>query len=273
MPTTACALKLDAIDARLKDLKLFVHEAGDLHVSKAVADTGIWEAYETQLISQLLFEGACFVDVGANIGYYSVIASQLVGDSGQVFAFEPEAKNYSLLTKNCQSFALPNTLPVNAGLANRDEASEIFLSTDNFGDHQIYDGGKQRSHQSIQLVKGDSFLNELSAPIHRIDVLKIDTQGAEVKVIQGLKETLLRSAPALNIIIEFWPFGLKKAGDHGHQLLDLLLSLSLPMAIIDHINHGLIPCTEKDLRDWVDDLDAEPENEGFMNILLGHKLL
>ena len=66
------------------------------------------------------------------------------------------------------------------------------------------------------------------------------------------------------------PLGLKLAGSHGHELLNLLLSFALPIWMIDHIEHTLHPCNEPDLRAWVDALDADPDNEGFFNLLLGH---
>ena len=71
------------------------------------------------------------------------------------------------------------------------------------------------------------------------------------------------------MVIEFWPFGLRKAGSHGHKLLDELLSLDLDMYIIDHIQHHLIPCEEHHLRDWIDSLDVDATNEGFMNLFFG----
>ena len=98
-------------------------------------------------------------------------------------------------------------------------------------------------------------------------MLKVDTQGAESAVFKGL-DRLLRQSPAITMIVEFWPFGLKKAGSHGDDLLDHLLSFDLPMFIIDHIEHQLIPCQESDLRPWIKSLDEEPENEGFLNLLI-----
>ncbi len=273
MALKAYPLNIGHFHPVLNHLSLYVHEHGDAYVSKKIAEEGVWEAYETHLISQLLKSGATFVDVGANIGYYSVIASRLVGEQGQVFSFEPEAKNFSLLAENCRVHALDNCCLINAGLAASQGEAQIHLSSDNFGDHQIYDAGLSRSQQTIQLVSGDSFFDQQKPKIDRMDVLKIDTQGAEMQVMSGLKQTLKNSLPDLNMIIEFWPFGLRQSGADAHDLLDFLISLELPMAIIDHINHGLIPCTEEDLRPWINDLDQDRTNEGFMNLLLGHTLL
>lgn len=269
-----CPLQLGSLHKDLNGLSLYVHAKGDQYVSKAIAESGIWEAYETQLLVELLEPDSCFVDVGANIGYYTAIASRLLDKTGCVLAFEPEPRNFSVLHENCAKRT--NVTCINAGLAATAGDALIYLSQDNWGDHQIYDAGLTRDSTRIALLKGDDFLaqqfSELKR-VKRIDVLKIDTQGAEMKVLKGLEATIRASLPTINIIIEFWPFGLRKSGDHAHQVLDFLLSLNLPMAIIDHLEHGLIPCQEADLRPWIDDLDKDSSNEGFMNLLLGNTLL
>lgn len=240
---------------------------GDQYVSKAIADNGIWEPFETKLLLKLIERKQCFVDVGANLGYYSLIASPVMGCSASIFAFEPEPKNFTVFEKNIIDNQLNNIVAVNAGLGEKDESLKMFLSDDNYGDHQIYDAGLDRNSIDIDIVSGDRFLKEKG--ISRIDVIKMDTQGAEQFVVNGLEETLRNSLPNLSMIIEFWPFGLRKSGCHAHKLLDFLLSLELPLFIIDHINHGLIPCKESDLRPWIDDLENNPENEGFLNLFLG----
>ena len=62
--------------------------------------TGYWEKYETELFKKVVKEGMTVVDIGAHIGYYTLIAANLAGKKGKVYAFEPEAENYSLLVKN-----------------------------------------------------------------------------------------------------------------------------------------------------------------------------
>ena len=91
------ALCVPGIDTRLR---LYVHGPQDLHVSAAIRTHGIWEAFETSLFLSLLRAGDVCLDVGANIGYYSVLAATKVGEDGAVFAFEPESNNVALLSAN-----------------------------------------------------------------------------------------------------------------------------------------------------------------------------
>lgn len=249
-----------------RPIELFVHDDRDQHVSKDLAENGIWEVYETQLLLERLSPGLVFIDVGANIGYYTTIAADQIGASGFIAAFEPEPDNYRLLEKNIHRNGFEFVQAIHAGLSDQHGEGQLFLNTTNFGDHQVYDNGNGRQSCAIQLLNGTQYLQD---KVDGIDLLKIDTQGAESQVIKGLLPLLQASGQRLTMIIEFWPFGLRKAGSSGHQLLDMLATLNLPFKIIDHIDHQLIDCTEQQLREWVDMLDDHPDDEGFMNIMLG----
>ena len=81
-------------------LKMHIHGEQDQFVSRRIREEGIWEPYETSLLLSMLRPGDVFVDVGANIGYFSVLAASVVGDDGAVFAFEPDPDNFRLLRRN-----------------------------------------------------------------------------------------------------------------------------------------------------------------------------
>jgi hypothetical protein len=81
-------------------LRLQVHGSADQVVSASLRDNRIWEPFETRLFVDLLKPGDVVVDVGANLGYFSIIAGALVGAAGRVFAFEPDPDNYALVQAN-----------------------------------------------------------------------------------------------------------------------------------------------------------------------------
>lgn len=253
-------------------LEMFVHSDVDIYVSKTIAETGLWEPYETQLLQQLLTEDSVFLDVGANIGYYTVLGSRWVGEGGKVFAFEPERSNFELLQKNVAHNDLTNVTAVHAGLSNissADSSASLYLNLENRGDHQVFlsvSDAVPRQIQSIRLLNGSDYLGSL---IDRVDVLKVDTQGAEMMVLQGLEPLLLRSLPSLTAIIEFSPFSLRQSGSSGIALLDLIAAWRLPMHLIDHLGHSLIPINYQEMSDWIDQTDQDAGNEGFVNLLLG----
>ncbi len=250
-------------------LAMYVHDKTDTHISHQIANDGVWEIFETTLIQQFLFAGAVFVDVGANIGYYSVVASPLVGDEGKVFAFEPERDNFFLLTKNVEHNELVNVHPVNAALSDGNSEGKLHLNLENRGDHQIYSHSADasiRETQSIHLLEGNRYLSER---VKKIDVLKIDTQGAEFKVVQGLLPLIKKSLPGIKILMEFSPLSLQRAGSSGMALLDLISTFELPTNLVDHLGHTLIPMTYDDMAQWINATDNDEGNEGFINLLLG----
>ena len=167
-------LTIDGLD---HPVSLQVHDRED-RVSAELINSGVWEEFETRLCISRLKPGSVFVDVGANIGYYTVIADQIVGDTGAIYAFEPERENFSLLHKNTLQSRCPTITLIQAGLSNRNDTAQLFLSADNLGDHRLYDRGERQSQQ-VDLVAGDDFLGG-----QHVDFLKIDTQGAEYQVIE-----------------------------------------------------------------------------------------
>lgn len=249
-----------------KPTKLWLHDVRDQHVSKDIARNGIWEAYETKLFIERIVEHSNVIDVGANIGYYSVIAADQLNGTGYVAAFEPDFANFTLLQKNLQENCVTKIDAVHSALSDHEHQGKLYLSKSNFGDHQVYDSGKGREYQKINLINGTDYLKR---KIDHIDLLKIDTQGAEYAVLSGLMPLLMASGDRLSMIIEFWPFGLRKAGASAYSVLDLLAKLNLPLAIIDHQGHQLLPCSDEQLRGWVDMVEVDPNDEGFMNILVG----
>ena len=249
------------------DLNLYIHGENDRFVSRRIAEEAIWEPYETSLLIDLLTPGGVFVDVGANIGYFSVLAASIVGDDGAVFAFEPDPENFRLLQANLALNDLQQAVTaVPAALAERDGAGQLYLSKDNLGDHQIYAVDDQRESVEIKLLDGGAFLQDR---LQRLDLLKVDTQGSEYQVMAGLLPLLQALAKAPHILLELTPLSLRQAGSSGRALVELLGQLRQPFWIVDHIEHRLVASSAEELAQWCDDVDAVFGDAGFMNILVG----
>jgi FkbM family methyltransferase len=248
-------------------LQLYVHGEEDQFVSRRIREEGVWEPYESRLILNFLRPGDVFVDVGANIGYFSVLAASVVGEEGAVFAFEPDPDNFRLLQANAALNAQQHCITsVPAALSDAAGEGQLFLAADNLGDHQVYASDEARPSVSINLYQGSEFLE---GRLQRLDLLKVDTQGAEFHVIAGLLPLLLKLQRPPRIIIELTPHSLRQAGASGRALIELLEKLGQPMWIIDHIEHRLHACSAEDLAVWCDTWDQVPEDKGFMNILVG----
>ena len=248
-------------------LKMHIHGEQDQFVSRRIREEGIWEPYETSLLLSMLRPGDVFVDVGANIGYFSILAASVVGEGGAVFAFEPDPDNFSLLRRNIDlNRQQASIVAVQAALAADAGTGELFLSEDNLGDHQIYATGDGRHSLPITLVNGCDYLGHR---LSHMDLLKIDTQGSEYQVMAGLLPLLVALPTPPRILIELTPLSLRQAGASGRSLVELLGELQLPLWIVDHVEHRLVESDVGELAQWCDDVDAVPGDMGFMNILVG----
>ncbi len=256
-----------AVPGLSRPLGIYIHDERDRFVSARLREEGIWEPYETALLMQILQPGDVFVDVGANIGYFSLLAALRVGQAGAVFAFEPDAANHELLQRSSLANGLTQTIHAErAGLAEQAGEARLYLSEDNLGDHQIFPTDTARASLSVALLSGSEFMRPRST---RLDLLKIDTQGSEYGVVKGLMPWLLSLDAAPRLIVELTPLSLRQCGSSGRSLIELLAGLGQPMWIIDHLEHRLVASSADELALWCDHVDEVPGDAGFMNILVG----
>jgi FkbM family methyltransferase len=182
---------------------------------------GIYEPVETGLLKRELRPGDTFLDVGANIGYYTLIAARIVGPEGRVFAFEPDPVNFELLRKNVEANGHSNVTLVNKAVSDRGGTLRLFVNEANRGDHRIYDSRDGRRSLSIQAVALDGFFKKLD---RKIQFIKMDIQGAEARALEGMKG-LIRSNRPLKLVTEFSPGSLKLCGSDPAKYLKSLQKL------------------------------------------------
>jgi len=107
-------------------------------VSSNLVKNGIHEKLETEYIFRTIKNGNVVVDLGANIGYFTLIFAKLVGIEGQVIAFEPELSNFKILQKNIKKNHYKNTIAENLAISNKILEAKLFLSKTNTGSHRMY---------------------------------------------------------------------------------------------------------------------------------------
>ena len=236
-------------------------------VSRRLHADGAWEPFETQLWLASQRAGDIVVDVGANLGYFALLSALCDRPASQILAFEPDPQNFALLKDNLRLNGVPDEVQAfQVALASASGEGMLYRSRDNLGDHQIYAGDGEREALAISLAVGREFLSER---VERIDLLKIDTQGSEFAVIEGFGTLLDSSRVGLRVLIELTPYSLRRAGARGRQLVEHLGNLDLPIAIVDHIEHRLVPTSLEALATWCDNVDSLPEDRGFMNVFIG----
>lgn len=171
-----------------------------------------YEPCATDAFKKVVKEGMKVVDVGANIGYYSLLAAKLVGKQGYVWAFEPEPVNYAELLGNIALNDLHNVKAERKAVSNYSGKGKLYLSSDESGAHSLIRcRPKNKETVEVQTVMLDDLFNG------RVDVLKTDTEGNDLRVLQGA-ESLLKRNKGIKVFIEVWPDGLVKAGQSAYEL-------------------------------------------------------
>jgi FkbM family methyltransferase len=169
-------------------------DGADDQLVRWIRSQGVWEADVMKLLGRTLPPGGIFLDVGAHVGFHSVLAGQLVGPAGKVFAVEPAPWAVDLLRANVRRHGLENVtvLPFAAS----DEEGTVRLALD-----EAHRSGAHLSDAEGAVEVQAAPLDEL-LPDVAVDVLKVDVEGAEPLVLRGARSLLLRS-PHLLAVVEF----------------------------------------------------------------------
>jgi FkbM family methyltransferase len=216
------------------------------------------EPFETELLKAHVGRGDVVLDLGANIGYYTLLFASLVGPEGKVFAFEPDPTNFDLLTRNVRRNGYTNVVPVPAAVGDRTGKLRLFLCEENRGDHRTYDSGDGRPSVEVDVVRLDDYLKDFERPIAFV---KMDVQGSEPAVLSGMAGLLQRN-PRMKLATEFWPFGLHRSGSSAEAFLQALEGQGFALHVIDEAAQRVAPADwEELLRTYV------VEKQNYTNLL------
>jgi len=212
---------------------------------------GAMEKYDTELFKKMVKEGMVVVDIGANIGYFTLIAAKLVGKSGIVYAFEPEPSNYELLCKNIEVNGYTNVIPIQKAVSNRKGKAKIWCDNINFASPSfsrdnvlvfLKDNVLEKDRfVEVETITLDEFLKN-TVRNAKVDIIKIDAEGAEGLIIDGAKQAL--ESNNLKIIMEFWPLALRNLGTDPLELLYKLQEYGFKVMFVNEVKQVLEPIEE-----------------------------
>jgi FkbM family methyltransferase len=178
---------------------------------------GNWEPFLMYLFKKSICPGMTVVDVGAHIGLYALVASTLVGPEGKVYAFEPELQNYDLLQKNIKANGFTNVIPLRKVVQDRPGTAKLYLHPERSELHSVRKLGKGAKAIVVEAISLDDFLVG-----QKVDVVKIDVEGAEMAVLQGMQR-IISENQEIKVFWEFVPQFLTEAGaDPRHFLAKLV---------------------------------------------------
>jgi len=217
-------------------------------VSRKLLETGEWEPESVRAVADHLSPSGTFIDVGAHIGYYSLKAATLVGPSGHVVSVEPNPQTLPKLRSNIAANVETNTArmvsvwPV--ACAQSESTLQFFAAPEsNTGESSL---SKENASQEgsapvpyeVRARPLDAIVKE--AKLDRVDVIKIDVEGAELQVLKGAAQTLDDYRPV--IVIELIPNQLQAMGTSVEEVTKFLASHGYTMdRQMGNANYEFVP--------------------------------
>ena len=180
----------------------------------------IYEPNQTKIVKKYVHEGDVVIDVGAHVGYYTLLMAQLVGKNGKVYSFEPDPVNFELLKKSVEINGFENVVLIQKAVSDTTEKIKLFLGDNDSAINRIYDAklGDAKKSIDVESITIDEYFKENDK---LFNFIKIDSEGSEAKIINGMEKFLTKNRKLI-MMTEFFPFLIKKSGDEPKQYLKSL---------------------------------------------------
>jgi len=253
------------------------HGPKDIYVSQSIIHGGMWEKATTALLLELLRNDVDLIDVGANIGWHSVIAGHRLGARGQVHSFEPEQQNLEKQRMNVALSGLGNVVVNGWALSDSNRVDVLNLSADNLGDHRLGQWRAGRRTVSVEVRRLDDYSGIRCRPL----VIKLDVQGSEFHVLRGSLNLLSSHQHEIVLLCEIAPMMLEECGTSVDDLCELLVANGFAAAIIDQHASSIEPIgwehlkgrlmarlAERNYPEFSEDILAFRRPDGLMRPLL-----
>ena len=225
--------------------KIFV-DTDDIVVSPHVLMEGIWEPWIAQFLKHIIAPGMRVIDVGAHIGWYTLLAAELVGEQGSVVAYEPNPRLAALLERSISVNGFKDRAHVMHAAASSTTGMRLplFIPKNRSGNARLIESDSEDAEvvtvETVRLDEGSDIVGRA------VDFIKVDAEGHERRVLLGA-EGLLRN-PKIALLIEHHP------GGEGARLFEWLQDLGFRSAVVEHDS------TLRELSD-VESLRSVPDSE------------
>jgi FkbM family methyltransferase len=215
-----------------------------------------FEPATIKLLQHTLKVGGIVFDIGANIGYHSLIISKLVGDTGKIYSFEPDELNFKRLTRNIELNNLTNIEAHKNAISDSNQTLKFYKSkSNNFGGHSLIFNEEflNPEFNLVEAITLDSFCEAIK-PDH-IDLLKIDVEGAELDALKGMQ----------NVISQYSPMIILELNDLTQSFRNLPKNI-LEQYLLEH--HNYIPYSITDngyLKEFSEEHKLAVDNVAFIS--------
>jgi len=188
----------------------------------------LYESETSNFLGSILEPGDTVIDIGAHVGYFSMLASVLVGPTGRVFAFEPERENYTHLLEHVAINRATNVVPLHMAVGAAPGVVDFFVNADNDGGHALWEVGRHPFNErtraagetrKVFVTSLDTFFGETD--IRTLKAMKIDAEGAEFAILVGATRLFAHHQVPF-VIAEVNRFGLESMGVSENHLRNLM---------------------------------------------------
>ncbi len=198
--------------------------------------TGKFEPNEFYFLDKALKEGMTFIDVGANMGLFSLFASKKTGDCGTVIAIEPSNRDFYRLKVNAELNKFTNIRLIKAAASSSKSRAELLVAGEEHAGHNTlgnfsHDCSTFKEKQIVETCTLDELVE--TEKLHKVDFIKIDTEGHELFVLKGAMNTLRKFHPVL--LIELADISLIQQGCNSGQIWEFLAALNYKIYLYDNL--------------------------------------
>lgn len=213
------------ICSTLFDIDILVDPVVDKGLERSIYRFGEYEAGTLSVLKKFLREGDVFLDVGANIGFLSLVAARFVGESGMVYAVEPHPETYQILKENIHLNRIKNACPLNIALGAEVSEARIYDNLDiSRGSASLIPppNTSEKSGRPVWMTTISMLIEE--GQIQLPNLIKIDVEGFELEVLKGAR-TLLSSSQAPALCVEFSQYH-SRSGGNMRNIYDFIRSVN-----------------------------------------------
>lgn len=205
----------------------------DTSITPSLLFEGFMEPWTTSTILNILKPGMTFVDAGANIGFFTLLGARAVGATGKVYAFEPDPHTFSFLKRSLFLNGLNWVQAENRALSDKNGISKLFTThhLGIIGGHTILENPNSIATPSVEIetITLDEFLKDGK----HVDVMKIDVEGAEPYILDGMKDVIAAN-PKLKVVMEFSPQFYRLDGRDPVEFIEGLRQQGFAVRKINH---------------------------------------
>lgn len=205
---------------KVNDFKMYF-ACHDWAVAPMLMLAHVWEPLETEICRQHIKDGMTVIDAGAYIGYYSILASKLVGSEGKVYAFEPSPESQMLLRKNIKLNNCKNIKVFEGAVTDKVGHITYHVSTTNLSGSSMFSKySDPKGFRGIPIKVPTTSLDAIVGD-ERVDFVKMDIEGGETLALNGMAK-IIKNNPNLKMIIEVFPTGLVRVSSSLEEYIGFL---------------------------------------------------